>query len=270
MYNAQLLNEKSFANGEIQNKHLQTLIKNEEHSPQKLKMKDGERYYVGEHDILQKDFTACKISETDKDEQEKIEIFKNPNRSNHHNINAFHKILVDQKTAYCIGKEPTISVEGAENNAQLKAYEGVLADFAEDTFNEVMQDFVTGVSNKGQEFLHIYYNKAGDLQYCVVSAAECIPIFSEESPQELEQLIRYYYKKEIQNGEYYIKKKVEHWTKTDVTYYEERDGSLFLTSNCPHWFDTFSINGTLTRRQPHAWRKVPFILLKNNAKATTD
>lgn len=266
----QLLNEKAFADGIIESKDLKTLIENDNYSPQKRKMLEGERYYIGEHDILRKDFTCSKIAEPDEKGQEEITEFKNPNRSNHHNINAFHGVLVNQKVSYLAGKEPTISVKDAENNPELKAYESILADFADDTFNEVMQDLVTGASNKGCEYLHIYYDEKGNLHYCVVSATQCIPIYSEDDPEKLDQLIRYYSKKEIENGEYCLKNKVEHWTKNSVTYYEEKEGKFISTMSCPHWFTAFYMNGVLTKQEPHTWGRVPFILLKNNAKMTTD
>lgn len=266
----QLLNEKAFADRIIESKDLKTLIENDRYSPQKRKMLEGEQYYIGEHDILKKDFTCSKISETDEKGQEIITEFENPNRSNHHNINAFHKILVDQKVSYILGKEPTISIKDAENKPELKAYESILADFADDTFNEVMQELAAGASNKGSEYLHIYYDKKGAFRYCVISAAQCIPIYSKDDPNELDQLIRYYGKKEIQDGKYYLKNKVEHWTKDSITYYEEKDGKLISNMCCPHWFTTFYMNGALVKQEPHTWGRVPFIPLKNNAKMTTD
>lgn len=95
-------------------------------SEQKRRMQAGERYYNGEHDVLQKDFTSSKMLETlEETQQQKITTFRNVNRSNHKNINAFLKILVDQKTAYLVSKEPTIRVTGAEKNTEKKVYEAM-------------------------------------------------------------------------------------------------------------------------------------------------
>ena len=69
--------------------------------------------------MLQKDFRISKILETDEQTEKEIcKPFQNVNRSNHKNINAFLKILVDQKTAYLVSKEPTIKVSGAEESTQ--------------------------------------------------------------------------------------------------------------------------------------------------------
>ena len=94
------------------------IVENDINSERKRKMLEGERYYEGKHDVLQRDFTSSKLLETDEETgEEKSMLFRNVNRSNHKNINAFLKILVDQKTAYLVSKEPTIRVIGAEQNS---------------------------------------------------------------------------------------------------------------------------------------------------------
>ena len=167
------------------------IVENDINSERKRKILEGERYYEGKHDVLQRDFTSSKLLETDEETgEEKSMLFRNVNRSNHKNINAFLKILVDQKTAYLVSKEPTIRVIGAEQNSSQKAYEKMLSDFANDTFNEVLQDLVIGASCKGFEALHVYYDENGDLQYCIVPANEIIPIYDTNHQKELIEVIR--------------------------------------------------------------------------------
>lgn len=244
---------------------------------QKRRMQKGEKYYNGEHDVLQKDFTSSKLFETDEEtKQQKFTTFRNINRSNHKNINAFLKILVDQKTAYLVSKEPTIKVTGAEQNSEKKAYETMLSDFADDTFNEILQDLVTGASCKGFEALHIYYNTKGELQYCIVPANEIIAIYDTSNQKELLEVIRYYDITVVQNGQKYIRKKVEWWTKENVTYYIEKEGQLFVKDSSipvnpsPHYWDITTTNEFHKQKQGHSWGRVPFLLLKNNRNATTD
>lgn len=246
-------------------------------SEQKRRMQAGERYYNGEHDVLQKDFTSSKMLETlEETQQQKITTFRNVNRSNHKNINAFLKILVDQKTAYLVSKEPTIRVTGAEKNSEKKAYEAMLSDFADDTFNEILQDLVTGASCKGFEALHIYYNEKGQLQYCIVPANEIIAIYDSNNQTELLELIRYYDIVVVQNGQRYIRKKVEWWTKQNVTYYIEKEGQIFTKDTtipvnpAPHYWSVTTENEFHKKKQGHSWGRVPFLLLKNNRNATTD
>ena len=258
---------------------LKYIINDDIDSVQKKNMQKGERYYNGEHDVLQKDFTSSKLLEAEKKEgivQQKFTTFRNINRSNHKNINAFLKILVDQKTAYLVSKEPTIKVSGAEESTQKKAYEKMLCEFADDNFNEVLQDLVTGASCKGFEALHIYYDNNGDLQYCIVPANEIIAVYDTNNQNELLEVIRYYDIVVVENGQKYIRKKVEWWTKQNVTYYIERESNLFVKDTSisvnpsPHYWSVTTLDGFQKNKQGHSWGRVPFLLLKNNRNSTTD
>jgi len=273
-----IINAKLLAEG-VQNESdiLKYIIYDDIDCEQKRRMQKGERYYNGEHDVLQKDFTSSKLLETNEEtQQQKITTFRNVNRSNHKNINAFLKILIDQKTAYLVSKEPTIKVTGAEQNNEKKEYEMMLSNFADDAFNEMLQDLVTGASCKGFEALHIYYNPKGELQYCIVPANEIIAIYDTNNQKELLEVIRYYDIVVVQNGQKYIRKKVEWWTKQDVTYYIEKEGQLFVKDTSvsvnpsPHYWDITTTNQFHKEKQGHSWGRVPFLLLKNNRNATTD
>ncbi len=273
MINAKLIAEGALNESDI----LKYIINHDINSAQKKNMQLGERYYNGEHDILQKDFTSSRILENDETTGEQhYKLFRNVNRSNHKNINAFLKILVDQKTAYLVSKEPTIRVAGAENNAEKKAYEKVLCDFSDDTFNEMLQDLVTGASNKGFETIHIYYDSYGKLQYCIVPANEVIAIYDTNNQKELQEVIRYYDIVVVENGQEYTHKKVEWWTKHNVTYYIEKEKNLYMRDSnvkinpSPHWWSVTNLDGFDKKRQAHSWGRVPFLILKNNRNSTTD
>ena len=255
---------------------IKTLIQDDILSVSKLEMKTGEMYYNGEQDILKHNFNQTIVSSTDEDENEKLESFRNPNGSNHHNINPFHKILVDQKVSYIAAKEPSISVRGASDDASLKEYEKYLSVFCDEKFNEMLQDWIMGASNKGIEVLHVYYNKNGDFKYCIVPADEIIPIYDTEYQTELEQVIRYYDIKVTRNGRTYLQKRVEWWTKNDVTYYIQNDaGNYEIDSSVrynpsPHWWVQTLKEGFTVKNEKHSWGRVPFIILKNNSKGTND
>lgn len=271
--NAKLMAEGAMNESDI----IKYILNNDISSPQKKKMQEGERYYNGEQDILQKDFRQGRILETEETGEEHSRVFQNYNRSNHKNVNAFLKILVDQKTAYLVSREPTISVLGAEQSKDLKDYETILCDFADDTFNEVLQDFVTGASNKGFESIHVYYDEKGCLQYQVVPANEVIPIYDTENEKELLEVIRYYDITVVKDGQQYTRKKVEWWTKTNVTYYIEQQKDMYVKDTSlpfnpsPHWWSvTTTLDGFEKKRQGHSWGRVPFMILKNNRNMTTD
>lgn len=276
-----LINMKITADAAINNSEIiKSLIQEDVSSPQKQFMAVGERYYVGEHDILNQDFTSVWLSETSVDaagkEIEEKKWFQNPNRSNHHNVNAFHRILVEQKSAYLVGREPTITVKSAENNQENKAYESLLATWADDNFNDALQDWIIGASNKGWEALHVYYDKNGDLQYCIVPASELILIYDTEHETQLQQVIRYYDTMVIKGKDKKIRKRVEWWTAQDVTYYMEDDNHAYFLDRsyapnpAAHWYDISLLNGAPQKMEPHSWGRVPFVILKNNNKSTSD
>ena len=274
------LNAKISAIGKLNESDIVKYILQEDiGSPQKIAMYQGERYYNAEHDSLQKEYNKAEILESDTIdgyEKEVKRTFKNPNRSNHHNVDAFHKLLVDQKVSFLVGKEPTISVAGAEKNQELKKYETVITDKADEEFNELLQDWVCGASNKGFEALHFYYDAEGKLQHCIIPAAELIPIYDTTYQKELTEVIRYYTIKVIKNGQEFLQRKVEWWTKSQVTYYEEKEKDLFVLDTAysvnpaPHWWDINLVNGVEKRREPQCWGRVPFVILENNRYRTTD
>lgn len=225
-----LINAKLTADGRLTDGQIvKKLIEQDIASQEKLNMAVGERYYVGEQDVLAKNFQRSVILETDEDTgEEKTTSFSNPNRSNHHNVNAFHRILTDQKASYLLSREPTISVRGAEASLPQKAYETMLTEFADERFNEVMMDWVVGASNKGFEAIHFYYDPEGTLHYCIVPAAEIIPVYDTEHQEQLVELIRYFTLKTVQ-GDRTVNQagKLNGGPRKTVTYYIETDSQEF-------------------------------------------
>ncbi len=273
-----LLNAKLSAAGVISESNIIKYILEEDVSNKK-DMFLGEKYYNAEQDSIHKQYNEVTVSETEETdgyEKEVMRTFKNPNRSNHHNVNCFHRLLVDQKVSYIAGREPTISVSGSETNKTLKPYADMVSEAADENFNEVLQDWITGASNKGYEVLHFYYDNEGELKYCIVPAEEVILIYDSAFQRELEQVIRYYTVKVVKGGVEYLRRKVEWWTKENITYYAEKEENIFVldpdypVNPLPHWYDINLINGMEKRRTPHFWGRVPFIVLENNRNRTTD
>ena len=264
----ELLKARLAAGKRLNDSHiLKEIIQEDKNSDKKKKMEEGERYYQGEHDILQKDFRRSPISETGRDGEESMRMFFNPNRSNHHCVNPFHHTLVAQKTAYLVGREPTISVRGAEN----EAFEAMLTELTDENFNSMLQKWLIGASNKGVEYLHVYYDEEGDFRYCIVPAEELIVVYDEVYQQDIREVIRYYDIKVLDNGSEKTKRRVEWWTAENVTYYTEDGNGEFLKDNeGGHWSVTEMTDGEETEVRQHGWGRVPFIPLKNNDKELTD
>ena len=245
---------------------LKEILREDENSDKKRKMAEGERYYCGMHDILQKDFRRSPVSETGIDGKESLQMFFNPNRSNHRCVNPFHHTLVTQKTAYLVGREPTITVKGGN-----EAFEKMLAEFADEQFNGTLQKWLTGAANKGVEYLHVYYDEEGVFRYCIVPAEEIIVVYDEVYQQDIKEVIRYYNIRVLDGGREKTKRRVEWWTAEDVTYFtEDNNGEFLQEKNCSHWVVTEMLDGDETKSSVHGWGRVPFIPLRNNDKEMTD
>ncbi len=253
---------------------LKALLLDDEFCEKKQKMAEGERYYAGEHDILKKSFNESVISETIEQNDtcyEREKLFKNPNRSNHHVVNAFHRLLVDQKTAYILGKRPTIYVSGAQSSDERKKYEKFLSSFVGEYFCDVLQSLIIGASNKGLEVLQVYYDELGELGYSIVPANELILIYDEKNGQRLREVIRYYAISVLENGEKKIRRKAEWWTNEGVSFYEEtKSGDFIRTNEQPHFWREKYINGECFERTKESFGRLPFIVLRNNSRCTTD
>ena len=275
-----LINAKITSDGALNESDILKYIINEESSTEKRKkMEEGEKYYCYEHDIIKKDFRQSRVSETkendDGSESEEIRNFFNPNRSNHHTVNGFHRLLVDQKVSYLLGRSPVIKAVSPDREKG-DMLERIIEDRCTDEFKTVIQELLTGASNKGFETIHVYYDEKGSLRYVIVPSQEVIPIYDSRYENELEQLIRYYDTIVVRNGQKYTRKRVEWWTKDDVTYYVEDDSRNFIIDTSmkhnpsPHWWGISIEDGYEKTREAHGWGRVPFIILKNNSKGTTD
>lgn len=250
---------------------LKTILFEDANSKRKKEMLEGEKYYCCEQDVLQKNFSVKHFSETykkiDGTEQERIKLISNPNRSNYHVVCPFHHILVEQKVSYLVAKEPSILLKGEKDSE----YEKYLTEMADETFNAMLYEWIVGASNKGVEYVHIYYDEKGILQYCIVPAEELIVFYDSVNKKEIEQVIRYYDFTVIENGREKILKKVEWWTKNDVTYYMEKSDGTYQkeSEKIGHW-TVMRKNQQEVQKKEHGWGKVPFIPLKNNAKELPD
>lgn len=235
----------------------------------------GERYYAGRHDILNHDFRQSIVYDKGTDENgeecEKSQTITNSNNSNIHNIHPFFRLLVDQKVGYVVGKPPTVSVEDD------KAFETAITQITTDEdFPDMLDDWVKEASKKGIGWVHPYYDSDGSLQYIVVPAGEVIAFYDGEHQRTLEDVVRFYTFDVVSSGRTVKRYKVEWWTNHDVTYYvQDENGNYLLdpsyTRNpAPHWWDVTTVDGAETHREPHAWGRVPWVPLYNNAEAESD
>lgn len=210
------------------------------------KMVEGVRYYNGESKITER--TIFKYVDDVK--------IVDDDATNKKVVSGFHKILVDQKTAYLVG-EPMVFGSRTDNHKQLELLTEIIGERWEDTIPELIK----GASNKGLEWLHPFVNEDGDFDYMVIPSEQLIPIYDYSRRKLLIAAIRFY-----QLEEDVIK--LEWWTDETVTYYEMINEQVYLDANAevnpaPHFTDAEGLQGK-------SWGKVPFIEFANNEERLSD
>lgn len=273
------INEQEITNERV----LAHIIKEDKYGTRKAEMLEGVNYYKNENVIKNRKLTYI-------DDGVKREDLLSTNIKLPH---GFHKIVVDQKTGYIVGRPIQITPDNPDDPLQQK-FEEDAHEVLGEQFMDKMTTWVKGASNKGEEYLHIYVKPNGEFGYTVISAIECIPIYDSQLGEELQQLIRYYNTTKIQpNGDKQILIKVEWYTQDDVTFYIEDKARRFDTGSeemrfvldidenkyggnpRPHWIKyksdvTFDDTGFPTAFEQGSWKKVPFIRLLNNDEALGD
>jgi SPP1 family phage portal protein len=274
LVNAKLMADKAT----LDTARLKDLIESDAKTPAKVNMANGVRYYDAQHDILRHRNTYFL------DGVEQTDTAKSNARIPH----PFHRILVDQKIAYLIGKplvmgvaEPDIEDPEAPTPAEQKA-QGAADEFRErlldqigNHFDDLLNEWAKGACNKGVEWLHFYVDEDGGLQYCLVPAEQVIAVYDTQYQQRLMYVVRFYvYDIVSEQGEVNQRYKVEWWSKDAVEYWQQQLDGVFVhdpfyeQNPAPHWsnFNTHQPG----KKEPHGWGRPPFVRLDNNGDARTD
>ena len=171
--------------------------------------------------------------------------------TNHRVSHNWHKILVDQKVSYLLGRPPLISAEDEQFAKHLNA-------LLDETWDDRLQELAKNASNKGVEWLMPFIDAAGNFRYIIIPAEQCIPIYETDYEEELVAMLRYYLA--VVGGE--TKTRAEWWTAESVsTYIETKPGVYDLESEDGH----FLMNGV-----PMGWGRVPFVEFANNEERFAD
>ena len=171
--------------------------------------------------------------------------------TNHRVSHNWHKILVDQKVSYLLGRPPLISAEDEQFAKHLNA-------LLDETWDDRLQELAKNASNKGVEWLMPFIDGVGNFRYIIIPAEQCIPVYETDYEEELVAMLRYY--PAVVGGE--TKTRAEWWTAEGVSTYIETEAGVYdLESEDGH----FLLNGT-----PMGWGRVPFVEFANNEERFAD
>lgn len=216
------------------------------------KMNTGERYYRNENDILNR-----KMHYWDNGSQ--VEDSTKTNNKVSHN---WHKLLVDQKTSYLVGKPVNF-------NADDKGFTEDINSLLGEEFDDTLPELLKESANKGIAWLQPYIDENGEFGFDLIKSQEIIPIWKNSRQKELQAIIRHYYI--TLNGKERIY--AEYWTDKDVTFYIQGENGEFELD-----ITVDSEGNTELNPQSHfyynnlgyGWGKVPFIPFKNNEEMLYD
>ncbi|QFR56307.1 portal protein [Bacillus phage 049ML001] len=223
---------------------IQKLI--DEHNPEPLLK--GVRYYMCENDIEKKRRTYY-----DAAGQLLVDDTKTNNRTSH----AWHKLFVDQKTQYLVGEPITFTSDN-------KTFLELVNELADDDFDDIMNETVKNMSNKGIEYWHPFVDEEGEFDYVIFPAEEMIVVYKDNTRRDILFALRYYSYKGIMGDE---TQKAELYTDTHVYYYEKIDGVYQMDYS----YGENNPRPHMTKGgQAIGWGKVPIIPFKNNEEMVSD
>jgi SPP1 family phage portal protein len=183
---------------------LDQIIKNEIDiwfgSSERRWMLTGQRYYVGEHDILQRKRTAI---------GENGELVEVTNLANNRLVHAFVRKLVDQKVGYLLGKPFSIQTKN-------QRYLDLLNEIFDRSFLRLLKNLGKEAVNKGKAWLHVYYDEEGRLSFKKIPSEEIIPLWRDADHTKLDVVIRVYEVEVYEGTNRKIVTKVEFWDTSGV------------------------------------------------------
>lgn len=179
-------------------------------SEARRKMIEGEKYFRGEHDILERQRTA--IGSDGK--LRKIE-----NLPNNRVVDNQYQRLVNQKVNYLMGREAVIEGDNGEYVELLKSVLG--KDFLR-TMKCLMRDAV----NMGIAWLYVYVDEENRLRLRRIPAYEVIPYWRDGEHTELERAVRLYSVEGYRGKDACVREMAEVYSKDAVEVFEWDGGVL--------------------------------------------
>ena len=215
-------------------------------------MLEGVRYYRSQSDIVNRQMYFYD------NRQNRV---VDETKENHRLVNNWHKLLVDQKVSYLVGKPMVFSI-GEDADGDNEEFSDKIELLLGDEWDDTVADIATNSSNKGTEWLHCYIDRRGYFEYVIAPAEEVVAVYDSPRGKNLEGVLRYYTVKRDDKDVC----RAEWWTRETVTVFIEDDGGFKLddteqTNPAPHYS-----RGTT----PFGWGKVPFIEFPNNSFRAND
>lgn len=218
-------------------------------SPVRNQMLEGQRYYEGKSDILQR--KRLVIGEDGQQVEDK-------NLANNKLMHNFIRKLVDQKVGYLLGKPLSVQT----NN---KTYQTLFSDYLDKAFLRSLMNIGKEAVNKGRAWFQVYYDAVGKLSFKRIPSEEILPFWKDAAHTELDAVARVYTVEAYEGEKKKLITKVEYWDTQGVRRYvlDEEGKELKPDVEAGDTDSHFAVieNGA---EKGLNWQKVPFICFKYN------
>ena len=212
-------------------------------------MIDGEKYYIGKHDILSRKRTV--IGENGKLEEVQ-------NLPNNKVVDNQYKKMVDQKNNYLLGQPFTIQCENEQYVKHLKQIFNM-------RFKRLLKAVGEDSLNCGIGWLFVYYNEHGEITFKRIKPFEIIPLWKDAEHTVLDGAIRLYEVIVYEGRQEKVVQKVEVYDDNGITFFELSDGGS-LEPVEPYFQNYFTITDEDGTETGYNWTKIPLIPWKYNNK----
>ena len=217
-------------------------------SQRRKEMIDGEKYYLGVHDILQRKRTAI-------GERSDLEVIKNV--PNNRIVDNQYKKMVNQKNNYLLGQPISVQCENKE-------YAKLLKKIFNKKFQKLLKSVGEDSLNCGLGWLFVYYDEKGNLTFKRLKPFEILPGWKDAEHTILDYAIRIYEVIAYENKTEKIMQKVEVYDDKGIHYFN-LDGSE-LTPTEPFFNNYFTVINENGKEEGYNWEKIPLIPFKYNDK----
>ena len=218
-------------------------------SQRRKEMIDGEKYYMGKHDILSRVRTV--IGENGDLEEVK-------NLPNNRIVDNQYKKMVDQKNNYLLGQPISVQCENEQ-------YSKLLKQVFNRKFQRLMKNIGEDSLNCGIGWMFIHYNEHGEITFKRLKPFEVIPGWKDAEHTVLDYAIRIYEVIAYEGHQEKVLQKVEVYDDKGITYFELSDDGV-LKPDEPYFQNYFTITEEDGTETGYNWTKIPLIPFKYNAK----
>lgn len=219
-------------------------------SQRKRKAREAQRYYEGEHDILN-----YRMFYYNSDG----ELVEDTTRSNIKISHPFFTELVDQQVQYMLSGDDSFvrsDVEGLQSK---------LDEYFDEDFKAELTDLLTGTITKGFDYLFAYQNEHDRLAFQYADSLGVIEVRAKDTDDNCNYVIYWYIDRIAKNNK--VIKRIQVWDDEKTTYYVQNDeGGIDLDESVdinPRPHVIYERDNSLYYK---SFGFIPFFRLDNNKK----